>query len=314
MKSLPRIALALSLSVWPFFHASAQQLLCTPASFDFGQVQIGASAQNAFQLSNTGSRALTISSKWKNGKDFSFSNFKLPITLQPGQSAQMRVNFAPSTAGKITGTITLTSNALNPKLSIGVSGTGVAANKATLGVSPTSLSFGNVTVGSSASLPLTLSATNGTVTISAAQVNSSEFTLSGLTLPKSLAAGQSVTVTMTFKPNASGTATANLTLTSDAANSPTTVTLAGVGVAVKAHSTDLTWTASQDPVVGYNVYRGGTQGGPYTKINAVVNAPTNYTDSTVSAGATYYYVVTAVDANGVESPRSNEAKVTIPTP
>jgi hypothetical protein len=121
-------------------------------------------------LSNTGNRALTISSKWKNGKDFSFSNFKLPITLQPGQNAQMRVNFAPSTTGKVTGTVTLTSNALNPKLLVGLSGTGVAANKATLGVSPTSLSFGNVTVGSSASLPLTLTASNGTVTISAAQV------------------------------------------------------------------------------------------------------------------------------------------------
>jgi hypothetical protein len=312
MKFLPRMALAISLSACPLLYAGAQQLQCTPSSYDYGQVQVGASKQNTFQLSNTGTRALTISAKHKTGKEFTFSGFKLPITLQPGQGAQMRVNFAPSVAGTVSGTITLTSNAKNPKLSLGVSGTGVTG--ATLEVSPASLSFGSVTVGASSSLPLTLSASNGTVTISAAQINSSEFLLSGLTLPKSIAAGQSVTATVTFTPNASGTATANLTLTSNAVNSPTTVPLTGSGVAVKAHSADLTWTASVDPVVGYNIYRGGTKGGPYTKINSVVNAPTNYTDSTVSAGATYYYVVTAVDSNGVESPRSNEAKAVIPTP
>jgi hypothetical protein len=64
-----------------------------------------------------------------------------------------------------------------------------------LGVSPSSLNFGNVTVNSSASLQLTLSASNGPVTISSAQVNSSEFTLPGLVLPKTIAAGQSVAAT-----------------------------------------------------------------------------------------------------------------------
>jgi hypothetical protein len=314
MKSLPRMALALLVSAWPLSHAVAQQLQCSPSSHDYGQVQIGTSTQYVFQLSNTGSRALSISSKGKSGADFTFSKFKLPITLQPGQSVQMRVNFAPSTSGTITGTLTLHSNAKNPTLSVGVSGTGVAAKTATLAVSPTSLNFGNVTVGSPVSLPLTLSASNGPVTIASAQVNSSEFTISGLGLPKTIATGQNVIATITFTPNASGTATANLTLTSDAVNSPTTVPLTGVGVAVKAHSADLTWTASQDVVIGYNVYRGGTKGGPYAKINTVLTATTSYTDSTVSAGATYYYVVTAVDSNNVESSYSNEVRVVITSP
>jgi len=152
------------------------------------------------------------------------------------------------------------------------------------------------------------------VTISAAQVNSSEFVLSGLALPKTITAGQNVTATVVFTPTASGTASANLVLTSDAANSPTTVPLSGVGVAAKAHSTDLNWNASRDPVIGYNVYRGGTTGGPYTKINPVLNAPTNYTDSTISAGTTYYYVVAAVDADNVQSAYSNEVKAVIPSP
>src|SRR6266852_2786865 len=192
MKFLPRMALALLLSAWPISYAAAQQLQCNPCSYDYGQVQIGTSKQYVFQLTNTGNQALTIGSKWKNSKDFSFSNFRLPVTLQPGQGTQMAVNFTPSTLGKITGRITLISNGTNSKLFIGVSGTGVNPTEANLAVSPSSLDFGSVTVGFSASLQLTLSASNGPVTISSAQVNSSEFTLPGFVLPKTIAAGQSV--------------------------------------------------------------------------------------------------------------------------
>ena len=62
-------------------------------------------------------------------------------------------------------------------------------------------------------------------------------------------------------------------------------------------------------IVGYNVYRGSQSGGPYTKINTVLQASTN-----VSGGQTYYYVTTAVDANSVESAHSNEAQAVIPFP
>jgi len=238
----------------------------------------------------------------------------LPVTLQPGQGTQMAVNFTPSTLGKITGRITLVSNGTNSRLFIGVSGTGVNPTGANLAVSPSSLNFGSVTMGFSASLQLTLSPSNGPVTISSAQVNSSEFTLPGFVLPKTIAAGQSAAATIVFTPNASGTASANLTLTSDAANSPNMVPLTGVGVSAKAHSTDLSWNPSIDVVIGYNVYRGGTKGGPYAKINSVLDASTNYTDSTVSAGATYYYVVTDVNASNMESGYSNEVMVIIPSP
>lgn len=314
MKSLPRMALVLFVSAWAFSYAGAQQLQCNPCSYDYGQVQVGASKQNTFQLTNTGNKNLTISAKRKSGQDFSFNKFHVPVTLQPGKSIQMLFTFTPSASGRITGTITLVSNALNPKLTINVSGTGATGNRPSLGISPSSLNFGNVTVGSSASLALTLSASNGSVTISAAQVNSSEFTLPGLTLPKTIASGQNLAVTVVFKPKVSGTASANLVLTSDAGNSPNTVPLTGAGVAPKAHSTDLSWNANRDVVIGYNVYRGSAAGGPYTKINPVLDGSTSYTDSTVTGGTTYYYVVAAVDSNNVQGGYSNEVKVVIPTP
>jgi fibronectin type 3 domain-containing protein len=67
-------------------------------------------------------------------------------------------------------------------------------------------------------------------------------------------------------------------------------------------------------VVGYNVYRSTIQGSGYSQINTVLNATTTYSDSQVSAGATYFYVATAVDGSGTESTYSNEVRVTVPTP
>ncbi|PYX29136.1 MAG: hypothetical protein DMG80_14850 [Acidobacteria bacterium] len=312
MTFLPRIAIALL--ALPLAHASQLQLQCKPSSNDYGQVQTGTSKQFVFQLTNTGTRSIHILHKWKNGKSFSFGNFHVPLTLKPGKSTSLPINFNPLVTGKITGTITLISDATNPKLIIGVSGTGMNTNKATLGVTPASLNFGNVTVGTSANLTLTLTASNGPVKISAAQVNSSEIVLSGLALPLTIAAGQSVNAKMIFTPTASGTASAKLTLTSNAVNSPTTVPLTGVGVPVSSHSADLTWDPSHDVVIGYNVYRGGRTGGPYSQINSVLDSTISYTDSTVKGGATYYYVVTAVDASNMESAFSNEVRVSIPSP
>ena len=86
-------------------------------------------------------------------------------------------------------------------------------------------------------------------------------------------------------------------------------------VVTGTHSVSLKWIA---PVVdsthvaaaGYNVKRGTVTGGPYTTIAS----PTaiTYTDSTVTGGAKYFYVVTAVCPTCSESAPSNEVAVTVP--
>jgi len=55
-------------------------------------------------------------------------------------------------------------------------------------------------------------------------------------------------------------------------------------------------------------------GGPYSKINSALEASNAYTDNTVAAGQTYYYVATAVDGSGNESGYSNQAQAVIPIP
>jgi len=80
-----------------------------------------------------------------------------------------------------------------------------------------------------------------------------------------------------------------------------------------AESVVLNWTASaSNNVAGYNVYRSTVSGSGYVRLNSSLVSGLTYTDSTVQSATTYYYVTTAVDASGNESPYSNEASATAP--
>jgi hypothetical protein len=292
---------------------TAGNLSANPTSLAFGNVQVGSNAKLSETVKNIGGSTVTIPSASVGNAAYSISGLTLPTTLSTGQSVTFNVTFAPGSAGSITTNLTLVSTAANSPLIIALSGTGTAPGQ--LGVSPASLSFGDVVVGASSTLSSSLSATGAAVTVSSATSTSPEFTISGLSLPAVLSAGQSLPYSVTFTPQTSGTATATLTFVSNASNSPAHQTASGNGTPPPQHSVGLSWNASSSQgVVGYNVYRGGVSGGPYSKINTSLDASTNYTDNQVVAGQTYYYVTTAVDGNGVESGYSNQIQAVIPTP
>lgn len=77
------------------------------------------------------------------------------------------------------------------------------------------------------------------------------------------------------------------------------------------HHVDLQWNPGSNGDVTYNAYRSRTPGGPYTPIATSLTG-VNYSDWSVKSGTTYYYVVTAVDSQGRESPYSGEATATVP--
>ena len=85
----------------------------------------------------------------------------------------------------------------------------------------------------------------------------------------------------------------------------------------QSHSAILSWTPAQQPagitIATWNIFRGTVSGGPYNQIGNVPAASNTYTDSTVSSGQTYFYVVQAVDTSGDVSAYSNEAQAVIPT-
>ena len=197
--------------------------------FAFGNVQTGNTGTKSETLTNTGAGPVTISQANVTGTGYSVSGLTLPTTLTASQSVTFTVKFAPASAGTVNGNLSLVSDASNSPLGIALSGTGTTPGQ--LSVSPTTLNFGNVTVGSHKALTGTLSASSASVTVSSASINSSEFVLSGITLPATLTAGQSAGFTVTFTPQATGSASASLTFTSNATNAPTTQSLTGSGTA-----------------------------------------------------------------------------------
>jgi len=286
-------------------------LAANPTSLAFGSVQVGNSTNVSETLTNTGGSTVTISQANLTGAVFSVSGLTLPLTLTANQSVTFTATFAPTSAGAVSGSLSVVSNASNSTLNIALSGTGTAAGQ--LAVSPTSLSFGNVADGSSSSLNGSLNASGASVTITSASLNNGEFVLSGISLPATLAAGQSTPFTVTFTPQASGATSASLSFSSNASNSPAVQSMTGTGTAPTQHTVNLTWTASAN-AVGYNIYRGTVAGGPYSMINSSLDGTTAYTDNTVVSGQTYYYVAMAVDDNSNESGYSNQAQAVIPNP
>lgn len=192
----------------------------------------------------------------------------------------------------------------------------LTVNAATLALtaSQTTLNFSSVNIGSNSVLPVSFSnGGNSNVTISNVTVSGAGYTANGIGSGQIVAPGKSATLNVTFAPASTGALPGSVTVTSNAANSPASVTLSGTGAQQQvSHSVTLTWTASTSTVTGYNVYRSQVSGGPYTKLDSSAVAATSYADSTVSAGQTYFYVVTSVNSSGVESADSSEVSATVP--
>jgi hypothetical protein len=154
---------------------------------------------------------------------------------------------------------------------------------------------------------------NGTLSITSVTLSGSnpgDFAETADTCGSSVAVGANCTIELTFTPSAAGQRTATLNITDNAAGSPQTVSLSGTGM----HDVFLSWSASPTSgIVGYYVYRGITSGGESsTPLNSTLISGTSYMDETVTAGTTYYYVVTAVSSDGTQSAASAETEATVP--
>src|ERR1700751_3864224 len=109
---------------------------------------------------------------------------------------------------------------------------GAAVWHRNVGANPARLNFGSVQTGTN--LPLSQSVTNSgnsSVTISQVGISGTSFTLSGITPPVTLAAGQSASFTVTFAPTSATSASGSLTVTSNGSNPTLTISLAGTGSA-----------------------------------------------------------------------------------
>lgn len=290
----------------------AAHLAFSPALLDFGTVPVGVQKTGSVTVSNKNGSTATISQISVQGAGFSVvSAPPMPLVLPAGQSSTVTVGFDPASAGPASGSVSVILSGTTSSTTEALAGTGIASGQ--LGVSPATMAFGTVVLGSSQKQTGSLTAGSSGITVSSASWNGAGFSLSGVTFPLSVPAGQTVPFTVTFAPQTAGSSTGSISFISNASNSPGTEALSGSGLQ-PSHSVALAWNASPSTVVGYNIYRGGQTGGPYTRLNASVQPGLTYSDSNVQAGVTYFYVVTAVDGNSVESLFSNESAAAVPTP
>ncbi len=209
----------------------------------------GTTAPQQIALANTGSATLTIASIVPSG-DFAETN-TCGSSLAGGTSCTISATFTPTAAGVRTGTITITYSLASSPQKVTLSGNGIAGLAGTL--SPTSLSFGNQTQGTT-SAPQSVTLTNtgsATLTIngfSLGGANPSDFTLlsANCKQSQSLAVGASCTFNVAFAPKAVGSRSATLQILDNSAQSPRTVSLTGVGIApptVTLSATSLSFAA-----------------------------------------------------------------------
>jgi len=266
-------------------------------------------------LTNGGNAALSLSSialTGANPGDFAQTN-TCGSSVAAGASCTISVTFDPAATGSLSASVSFTDNANGSPQSLSLSGTGTST---TVNLSPSSLSFTNqpISVTSSTQIVTLTNGGNTALSISGLTItgtNAADFAEVADTCGSSVAAGANCSIGVAFTPSTSNPETASLTIADSATGSPQTVSLSGSGI----HNVGLLWTpSSTSGVVGYYVYRGTTPGGESsTPLNSTPAAGTNLTDESVTAGSTYYYVVTAVGSDGTQSPASAESSTTVPS-
>ncbi len=225
--------------------AADAELSLSATALAFGSTSVNSAATQTITLTSTGISPVTVTATTITGAGFSLSGVPLPATLTPGQKATLRVRFAPTTIGTITGQLLLNSNSnRGSSTHISLSGTGTSAPRPQLTVSATKLSFGDVTVNSATTQAVTLTSTGtAPATVNSATVSGNGFSLSAGTLPITLAPMQSTTLPVRFEATSTGTSDGQLTINSDSTTGGTTlVALEGTGA--PAPSPQLTVSAA----------------------------------------------------------------------
>ena len=203
-------------------------LAVLPGKVQFGNVKVGQSTTQAVTLVNNGNVDLVLSAAQISGSGFAMSGLTFPSTIAAAKNVSFNVKFAPSAPQGMTGSIKFVDNAPNSTQSVDLAGTGTTENAA-LVATPGSVSFGNVTVGSSGSQSVTLTNSGASaIGISQAAATGTGFSISGLS-PMTLNAGQTTTFMAKFAPTSTGSAAGAVTISSNASNATLTVDMVGVG-------------------------------------------------------------------------------------
>jgi len=221
--------------------AGAPVLSASPTPIDFGQVDEGVeSAPETVTLSNVGAVTLQVSGvqiTGATGGTFA-TNALASYSIPPASSVNFDVTLTPDSVGVRNASLEIASNDSSSPAIIPLTGEGLAVGGPQFTVSPSSVAFGSIDVGSSTS-STTISITNDDTvshTLESISVNGAhvgDFLLSGLpSFPLALGAGQSATADVSFAPSATGARSAQLDFSIDSGAFAESAALSGTGTDV----------------------------------------------------------------------------------
>ena len=301
--------------------ALGAKISVVPSVIDFKSVVVGQKNSQTIKITNSSAESIGLEQLRVSGSGFTLSPAKVPVILPVGAQISVSVVFAPSSASGASGSLVISSSDLKAPVSVPLSGSGEKATPA-LTASPASLNFGTRTVSSSTLQSVTLKNTgNIALSISSVSVASSAFSISGLTKGVSLSPDQQVEFQVWFHPTVAGNSSSTITVGTSSLSTSVKLGVAGSATnsttsspsSVPSHSVTLNWDPSTSSVAGYHIYRSESSNGPFQRVSNSVIGLLNYRDTSVQPGGHYYYVVTAVEADGSESIYSNEVAAEIPS-
>ena len=188
---------------------------------NIGSVTVCSSKLRGVIIRNDGNEPLIISSFSIEGDCFSLPNNEdtKTVTINPIEIYNLMIQFAPTNTISYPGSITLTHNASNSPTTIHFYGGYGIHNR--LDLSPMSIDFGDVNLGSSLQRSIRLqNSGTGPVTVSSVSINGTGFTLPNNEDKMNWQINYIYDLSVKFSPTAFGSHTGSITLTHDGSNSP----------------------------------------------------------------------------------------------
>ncbi len=207
------------------YTQSTQYETFTP-SVQFGMQYVGATPlPRVLALTNADVQPITPSGFTVTGPFTQTNNCSGPLASHAG--CRVAISFVPTgNSPNVTGTLTVNSGGQGGPLTVNLAATGEIL--ADLGVSPLQLSFGNIVLGESSTLPLTLTnSSSATLTLSAFNL-SPNYTQTN-DCNGSLAPAATCTVSVTFTPSAPAEQDGTLSIDFSGNGSPQVISLTGAG-------------------------------------------------------------------------------------
>jgi hypothetical protein len=281
----------------------------TPDAVRFQDVPVGDTYTQSVRITNLAEGTLQIRKITTSNANFQVTGILLPVVVAHGTSENFTVSFRPKQEGRADSQISIFTSSSNSPLMLTVKAS-IIKVESELTASAAAIDFEDVAVGTTKRQEVSLT-NSGTrdLTISGMSVTGTDFNASG-TAAVRLSPGQSFTVEVNFAPKNMGRKSGQLTILSAEGGSPVLIPLTATAAASSRRAVKLNWEESPVTVAGYVVYRSADSSGPYTRISQATTP--EFVDTGLSAGHTYYYVVTSLDGDQVESEYSTPITATVP--